>query len=425
MNKKILVISAFAILLLGMTFISAEDNSTTPTTSPVPVSAITNTTTTPATTTEDMVQEQVKCVFNNANEVQKCYSDDGMFGCSGLGSCIAGISGEKDKKTTWKSSCEGYAYTTLDGTNEYMDFKCVPQSVTTTPAVTPTAAPAGTPVQTVQELVKEQITCLFQNSGKEQKCYIAEDNSRFYCSGIDSCVIDVSGMKGEKMTWKSSCGGYAYSFLDGNSEYIKFNCIPEGNITITAITGKGFRYAYWQCYDGEEQKHNDPSSCKSSETWQSYAKEFCQDNCYSDKSKCGVNSFSVSEECYNDFEKPIANAGGASAEECEGFLKECKLGDNSLCDKWERNCQIKKESNISIGSIICKDSCPLEGKCYPFGYRKSNKFCSDIGSFVEQLEGDKTCDNNFECSSNVCVSGTCVSEGFIQTFMNWFKNLFG
>ena len=424
MSKKILVMFAFAIFILGITFISAEDNSTTPlVTAPVPV--ITNTTTTPVVTptntTESIIQEQVKCVFNNANDVQKCYSDDGMFGCSGLGSCIASISGEKDKKTTWKSSCDGYAYTLLDGTNEYAEFKCVPQSVTTTPAVTPTT----TSVQTVQELVKEQITCLFQNSAKEQKCYIAEDNSRFYCSGTDSCVIDVMGMKGEKLTWKSSCGGYAYSFLDGTNEYMKFNCIPEGNITINAIMGKGFRYAYWQCYDGEEQKHNDPSSCKSSETWQSYAKEFCQDNCYSDKSKCGVNSFSVTEECYNDFEKPIVNVGRASAEECEGFLKECKLGDNLLCNKWEINCQIKEESNISIESLICKDSCPLEGKCYPFGYRKSNNFCSDIGSFVGQSEGDATCDNNFECSSNVCVSGTCVSEGVIQKILNWFKNLFG
>ncbi len=419
MNKKILVMFAFAILFLGMIFVSAEDN-TTPTTSPVPVPVITNTTTSNSEIPMK-VEEQVKCVFNNANDVQKCYSDDGIFGCSGLGSCIASISGEKDKKTTWKSSCGEYAYTTLDGTNEYAEFKCIPQSVITTPTVTPTAIP----VQTVQESGKEQITCLFQNSGKEQKCYIAEDNSRFYCSGTDSCVIDVSGMKGEKMTWKSSCGGYAYSFLDGTNEYIKFNCIPEGNITITAITGKGFRYAYWQCYDGEEQKHNDPSSCKSSETWQSYAKEFCQDNCYSDKSKCGVNSFSVTEECYNDFEKPIANAGGVSAEECEGFLKECKLGDNLLCNKWERNCQIKEKSPISIESLICKDSCPLEGKCYPFGYRKSDKFCSDSGFFIEQLEGDKTCENNFECSSNVCVSGTCVSEGLLQNILNWFKNLFG
>lgn len=76
------------------------------------------------------------------------------------------------------------------------------------------------------------------------------------------------------------------------------------------------------------------------------------------------------------------------------------------------------------GNITCKDSCPLEGKCYPFGYRKSNKFCSDTGSFVEQVKGDEVCENNFECSSNVCVSGKCIEEGLIIRILNWFKRLF-
>ncbi len=293
------------------------------------------------------------------------------------------------------------------------------------PTLTPNITAKTMPTPAVTSIVKEQVKCIFKNAATPQKCYTAEDNSRFYCIEGGTCLVDVTGNNGERLTWKSTCGGYAYTIIDGNNEYVEFNCLPEGNTTIVAITGKGFRYAYWQCYNNEEQKHNDPSSCKSSETWQSYAKEFCQDKCYSDKSKCGVNSFSVSEECYNDFEKPIANAGGASAEECEGFLKECKSGDNSLCNKWERNCQIKEKGNISIESLICKDSCPLEGKCYPFGHRKSDKFCSDIGSFVEQLEGDKTCENNFECSSNVCVSGTCVSEGLLQKILNWFKSLVG
>lgn len=406
-KEKLMFFMLLGMLILLMNFVFAEDNTTTPTIIPVTIINQTPTTTPaviPTTTAESIIQEQVKCVFNNANDVQKCYSDDGMFGCSGLGSCIASISGEKDKKTAWKSSCDGYAYTMLDGINEYAEFKCVPQSVATTPIVTPIA----TPVQTVQELVKEQITCFFQNSAKEQKCYIAEDNSRFYCSGTDSCVIDVSGMKGEKMTWKSSCGGYAYSFLDGNNEYIKFDCIPEGNITITAITGKGFRYAYWQCYDGEEQKQNDPSSCKSSETWQSYAKEFCQDKCYSDKSKCGVNSFSVTEECYNDFE----NLGATTTP----LINPAASTTTTTSAGGGRGTE---------AALICKDSCPLDGKCYPFGYRKSDKFCSDTGSFIEQSMGDAECENNFECKSNICINSECISEGFLKKIMNWFRKLFG
>jgi thiol-disulfide isomerase/thioredoxin len=75
--------------------------------------------------------------------------------------------------------------------------------------------------------------------------------------------------------------------------------------------------------------------------------------------------------------------------------------------------------------LICKDACPSEGKCYPFGYRKEGKYCSDEGAFKEQLKADEKCENNFECSTNVCVDGKCISSGFIQKIISWFKKLFG
>ncbi len=78
------------------------------------------------------------------------------------------------------------------------------------------------------EQVKEQVTCLFVNSKTEQKCYLAEYNNKFFCSGIESCTIDVAGTKGEKLTWKSTCGGYAYTTINGENEnatkYAKFSC---------------------------------------------------------------------------------------------------------------------------------------------------------------------------------------------------------
>ncbi len=76
-----------------------------------------------------------------------------------------------------------------------------------------------------------------------------------------------------------------------------------------------------------------------------------------------------------------------------------------------------------IGS--CDNGCALENKCYPLGYRKSGKYCSEDLEFVVQLDSDNACENNFECKSNVCVSGECVSEGFIKKIINWFKKLFG
>jgi len=78
------------------------------------------------------------------------------------------------------------------------------------------------------------------------------------------------------------------------------------------------------------------------------------------------------------------------------------------------------EVNITISCA----GCLFDEKCYQFGYRKDAKYCSDSKNFTEQLNADSSCQNNFECSSNVCVSGKCISEGFIQKLLDWFKKLF-
>jgi hypothetical protein len=70
--------------------------------------------------------------------------------------------------------------------------------------------------------------------------------------------------------------------------------------------------------------------------------------------------------------------------------------------------------------------CFLDNKCYSWGYRKDRKFCSDAEEeFVIQNDEEAQCQNNFECSSNVCISGTCVSEGLFKKFLNWLGKFFG
>ena len=310
------------------------------------------------------------------------------------------------------------------------------------------------------EQIKEQVTCIFQNSNQEQKCYTSGENDRAYCSGKETCVAEMLGYAGEQITWKSTCGQYQYTTQDGNNEVIYFKC-ASGETNITQILNNGFRFMYAQCYDGAEEKQGDATSCKSSEVWQKYAQVFCEGHCYKDNSKCGVNSFAVSGECYlgeglckegestngccerwaqeNNIITP-ACVGGWNIEndkcswsckdygeckvdaDCEGKIA-CSCAEGSIC---ESKCiEGKCSCQGNIGPIlVCKDSCPLDGKCYDFGYRKSGKYCSDSGGFVPQLEADSTCDNNFECSSNVCVSGKCISENLIQKILNWFKRLF-
>ncbi|MBI5355070.1 MAG: hypothetical protein HZB68_01300 [Candidatus Aenigmarchaeota archaeon] len=73
---------------------------------------------------QETLREEVKCVFSGSDAVQKCYEVSGGFSCSGSGTCVMAVSGPRGSQLTWKSSCGGYAYTTMDGQNDYAEFKC-------------------------------------------------------------------------------------------------------------------------------------------------------------------------------------------------------------------------------------------------------------------------------------------------------------
>lgn len=288
------------------------------------------------------------------------------------------------------------------------------------------------------EEIEEEVKCIFKNSEGEQECYSAgAGESRFSCKGKKTCVVEVKGQKGEKITWKSSCGGYAYTKIDGINDYAEFNC-SSGEADEVEIKNKGFSYAYWQCYDGAEEKQGSETSCKSFEVWRIYGEEFCEGHCYEDGSKCGVNTFSVSKECYLTEEKNESNECVENYGFCISAFEECpsqSVGASFSCGNRHQRCCVPllveeepekveevKEKEIKL---VCKDSCPLDNKCYLFGYRKKGQYCSDNGVFETQLEEGKTCENNFECKSNVCVGGKCISGNLIQRIIEWFKRLFG
>jgi len=621
-----------------------------------PSIAITNVTSPilPSAPTE-IVKEQVKCLFTNSNSQQECHSGDSKFSCVGIGSCVVDISGQKGTQVTWGSGCGGYAYTVMDGNNEYAEFNCGPTSVSTstrdkvklhyfywekecslceaeklfleqlkakysqveydsynagsppgggvyssfvvsnlkqgmptifldnkiwigydgniateienkvkscleigcslTPAVPatmstavagmPTIEPSkiSAPILSPNEIVKEQVQCVFLNSDVlihphtaiPEKCYTGD--GKFGCTWSGNvivydpekrfayCVAEVSGQQGIKLIWKSTCGGYAYTVIDGGNENAEFNCVPSSNVTSKQISGKGFDRIYWQCYDGLENFADavEGVTCNSADFWQAFANRICNNHCKTieaDKekclagqteycsgyTKCGVNSFSLSGECYIDVEKsvfippeqigegggkkiamkPDSNPGDVllvyfymkNCHYCEGMDEELdkvskELGinimkidsdaepeliksygihgfpslllleytpngireyirsgkaDSSVIAEWIGKV---KGSAIAVSEkpkeemLICKDSCPSEGKCYPFGYRKEGEYCFDEGAFKQQLKGDFACENNFECESNVCVSGKCVSQSLIEMIINWFKKLFG
>lgn len=74
--------------------------------------------------------------------------------------------------------------------------------------------------------------------------------------------------------------------------------------------------------------------------------------------------------------------------------------------------------------ISC-NGCILGDKCVPFGYRQEGKYCTINSEFISQLSADASCENSFECSSNLCIDNQCVSSGLWQKIIRWFKGIFG
>tara|TARA_Y100000310_G_C20129039_1_gene555007 strand:- start:44 stop:574 length:531 start_codon:yes stop_codon:yes gene_type:complete len=83
------------------------------------------------------------------------------------------------------------------------------------------------------------------------------------------------------------------------------------------------------------------------------------------------------------------------------------------------------EEYMGISGESCISGCLYGGRCLPMGVRRDDRFCSTGLKLTYQMNEDQSCDNNFECSSNVCIAGECVSEGLLKKMLNWFINFFG
>ncbi len=119
-------------------------------------------------------------------------------------------------------------YCGSDSKNQLVESYCNASEAKTENYNCPNGCNSGACIKETQ--LTEQVKCAF-DSKKAQSCY-SEKGS---CSGIGSCEMKVSGKSGEKITWKSTCGGYAYTLIDGNDETASFNC-GETNKTETNKT---------------------------------------------------------------------------------------------------------------------------------------------------------------------------------------------
>lgn len=71
--------------------------------------------------------------------------------------------------------------------------------------------------------VAERDICIFRGSTTLQQCFSNVGES---CKGVRDCRAIVRAPKKSTVTWRSTCGGEAYTYMDGMSDYAVFNCRP-------------------------------------------------------------------------------------------------------------------------------------------------------------------------------------------------------
>lgn len=103
-------------------------------------------------------------------------------------------------------------------------------------------------------------------------------------------------------------------------------------------------------------------------------------------------------------------------DECSSNL-DCN--DNNSCTSDVCSGKPKKCSNTesSIG-------CDYNEKCIPVSVRVDNSYCDIDKKIKTQKTEDNSCNNSYECSTNICVDDKCISPGLIRKILDWFKKIF-
>jgi hypothetical protein len=348
------------------------------------------------------IEESVKCVFYNTHEEQTCNNSFGdsctaIPDSTGVATCTLRVKGNKEEKVQWKSSCGGYVTTFIDGINEYAEFKC-------------------DQIGNVNESVK----CVLWGAVGGEECYSQKGNCfvTIYDEGKNSqhgsCKVEVKGEQGETITWKSSCGGYAYTVLDGSAEYAEFKCATqdvdcECTMEYNPVCGiNGVTYSNACVAKCEKIEIAYMGECKTNEEKYLSAKWECSN---------GKNFLEESKTCQPySYWKELARKTCASYDNINCYKKEItKTNINEIViDANNTKTNINSSQSVSSGSsqnvLVCNHEVVTNFSIgTPCEVQKCEKYEREDGCIITK------CTNSQESTESIhCPQSNCKNQGISE-----------
>ncbi len=115
----------------------------------------------------------------------------------------------------------------------------------------------------------------------------------------------------------------------------------------------------------------------------------------------------------------------------DGLPKYCDFtGDWKVQKQQGEPCQNDYEcisNNCKEGSCrpFCEGCIDVDKNCVPIGTRTRRQYCDIDRNMKDQKYEHSSCNNNYECRSNLCINNKCMSPSLWQRFLDWLERMFG
>lgn len=306
--------------------------------------------------------------------------------------------------------------------------------------------------------VKESVKCTFLDTKTSQECYSekgkckAEPREDGTGRTYATCYVEgITGKPGEKITWTSTCGGYAYETLDGRADVLEFKCSGEepfcGKSTNGAcktnndcMTGgcsgqicQSKNEApvittceYRECFSAK--KYGLTCGCVNGQcNWNKETSPICGNNIIEPGEECdGINFGTVkrctdlgftggtlkcSKDCRLDTSACTSSSQGTECknkggycthftDECiEGYVSgspmDCPLGKSAMCCLPAQKCLGEGQT----GNWLTKEEC-----CAGLNKIRTHIFPDDSGKCVTRQDTPFICTSKAKCGDGTCSS---------------------